>query len=193
MSRRMIPLLLALSVVPAVAFADTWPRAEGEHGRGAQRAKDVPFVPTQESVVNEMLSMAGVTSDDVVYDLGSGDGRIVIAAARKYGARGVGVDIDPVRIREATANAREAGVADRVEFREGDLFDANIGEATVVTLYLLPEVNERLRPKLLRELRPGTRIVSHDFDMADWQPERSADVGGAKVYLWVVPERAEPQ
>ena len=149
-------------------------------------ARDVPFVPTQQKVVEKMLDMARVGPRDVVYDLGSGDGRIVIAAAKR-GARGVGVDIDPQRIREAKENARAARVDDRVKFVQGDLFQADIAEATVVTLYLLSSVNQRLRPKLLAELRPGTRIVSHAFDMGDWHPQATEQVGGTTVYYWVVP------
>ena len=152
-------------------------------------ARDVPFVPTPERVVEKMLEVARVGPKDVLYDLGSGDGRIVIAAAKKYGARGVGIDIDPDRIKEARANARKAGVDKRVEFREGDLFEANIGEATVVTIYLLSEINLKLRPKLLAELKPGTRIVSHAFDMGDWKPEATAKVGTSTVYYWVVPAK----
>jgi ubiquinone/menaquinone biosynthesis C-methylase UbiE len=152
-------------------------------------ARDVPYVPTPEKVVARMLEIAQVGPNDIVYDLGSGDGRIVITAARKHGARGVGIDIDPDRIREARENARSAGVSDRVEFREGDLFKANLGEATVVTLYLLSSVNLQLRPKLLNELKPGTRIVSHAFDMGDWKPIRTEKIGTSTVYYWVVPER----
>ena len=152
-------------------------------------ARDVPFVPTPEKVVDSMLELAKVGPRDVVYDLGSGDGRIVIAAAKKHGARGVGIDIDPQRIKEARDNARRAGVANRVEFREGDLFKADISEASVVTIYLLSGVHLQLRPKLLGELKPGTRIVSHAFDMGDWQPTAVHQVGTATVYYWVVPPR----
>jgi ubiquinone/menaquinone biosynthesis C-methylase UbiE len=152
-------------------------------------ARDVPYVPTPERVVEKMLEVAKVGQNDLVYDLGSGDGRIVIAAARKHGARGVGIDIDPARVREARENARSAGVAQRVEFREGDLFKADIGDATVVTLYLLSAVNLQLRPKLLSELKPGTRIVSHAFGMGDWKPMETHRVGTSTVYYWVVPER----
>ena len=154
----------------------------------AALARDVPYVPTPEPVVDKMLELAQVGPKDVVYDLGSGDGRIVIAAAKK-GARGVGIDIDPERIREAKRNASRAGVADRVEFREGNLFKADIRDATVVTLYLLTGVNRQLRPKLLGELKPGTRVVSHAFDMGDWQPVATERVGSSTVYYWVVPER----
>jgi precorrin-6B methylase 2 len=152
-------------------------------------ARDVPFVPTPEKVVASMLELAKVGPKDVVYDLGSGDGRIVIAAAKKHGARGVGIDIDPQRVKEARDNARRAGVADRAEFREGDLFKADISEASVVTIYLLSSVNLHLRPKLLAELKPGTRIVSHAFDMGDWKPAATQKVGSSTVYYWVVPER----
>jgi SAM-dependent methyltransferase len=152
---------------------------------------EVPYVPTPEKVVEEMLRLANVGKGDVVYDLGCGDGRIVITAALKYGARGVGVDIDPERIKESNENARKAGVADRVKFLQQDLFETDFREATVVTLYLLPDVNLRLRPKLLRELKPGTRIVSHAFDMGDWKPEKVVKVPGEDrertIYFWVTP------
>ena len=134
--------------------------------------------------------MAEVKPGDVVYDLGCGDGRIVVMAAAKFGARGVGVDIDPKRIDEARANAAKAGVTDRVEFRLGDLFNADISAATVVTLYLLPEINLRLKPKLLRELKPGTRVVSHDFTMGDdWRPERALRLTNDTIYFWTIPAR----
>ena len=150
--------------------------------------RDVPYVPTSMNVVDNMLELAGVTNDDVVYDLGSGDGRIVIRAAEKYGARGVGIEIDKELVEEARQNADSAGVADRVTFRQGDLFDADIGEATVVTLYLLPTINLRLRPKLFEELAPGTRVVSHDFDMDEWEHEERIEVGSSAIYFWTIPE-----
>lgn len=154
---------------------------------------DVIWVPSDVVVVRRMLQMAGVGRDDVVYDLGSGDGRIVIMAAREFGARGVGVDIDPELIRKARANAVTAGVADRVTFVEQDLFTADISQATVVAVYLSPDVNLRLRPKLQRELRPGARIVSHDYDLGDWPPEQTATVDFDNrdhlVFLWRVPPR----
>jgi SAM-dependent methyltransferase len=154
----------------------------------AQQAQiNSPYVTSPPQIVEAMLEMAGVTSRDTVYDLGCGDGRIVIAAARKYGARGVGVDIDPARIEEARANARSAGVSGKVDFQVNDLFDADIRNATVVTLYLLPEANLRLRPRLLRELKPGTRVVAHSFGMGDWQPEKEKVIDGLHVYLWTVP------
>jgi len=153
----------------------------------ASRTPDVIFVPTPNEVVDLMLKMAGVTGKDVVYDLGSGDGRIPITAAQRYGARGVGIDINPVRIQEARANAKAARVEDKVRFIEGDLFEANISEATVVTLYLLNTLNVKLRPKLLTELKPGTRVVSHAFHMGDWKPEKTDSVQGSEVFLWRVP------
>lgn len=154
------------------------------------REPDVIYVPTPEAVVDEMLRLANVKANDVVYDLGSGDGRIVITAAKERNARGVGIDINPQRIREANENAQKAGVSDRVQFRQEDLFQADFSKATVVTLYLLPELNLKLRPKLLKELKPGTRIVSHQFDMGDWKPKQIVEVDGRTVYYWVVPEKS---
>lgn len=152
---------------------------------------DVVWVASDPAVVDEMLRLAAVGPDDVVYDLGCGDGQIVITAARRYGARGVGIDLDPVRIGEARANAQRAGVSHLVRFVEGDLFEADLRGATVVALYLGEEVNRRLRPKLLRELRAGARIVSHDYDLGDWVPDASTEVRLAnrthRVYLWRVP------
>ena len=134
-----------------------------------------------------MLSLAKVTGSDVVYDLGSGDGRIPVTAAKKYGARGVGIDIDPKRIEEANENAKLAGVTDKVKFLNQDLFTTDISEATVVTLYLLPSLNVKLMPKLKAELKPGTRIVSHAFDMGnDWPPEQKLEVDGRTIYYWTI-------
>jgi SAM-dependent methyltransferase len=154
----------------------------------APRAPDVIFVPTPQRVINAMLKLAKVNRDDVVYDLGCGDGRIVVSAA-KLGARSVGIDIDPDRIREANARIKAGGVGKRARVMQGDLFEADISEATVVTLYLLSRLNLKLRPRLLAELRPGTRVVSHGFDMGDWKPEKSIDVGGSTIHLWRVPEK----
>ena len=156
---------------------------------GQLRQPDVIYVPTPQEVVDEMLKMANVTSKDVVYDLGSGDGRIPITAAQKYGARAVGIDIDPQRIKEANENLEKAGpeVQKRVKFLNQDLFETSIGEATVVTLYLLPSLNVKLIPKLKKELKPGTRVVSHSFDMgADWPPEKTVEVNGRTIYYWTV-------
>jgi SAM-dependent methyltransferase len=158
-----------------------------------QRSPDVPYVPTAEPVVDKMLELAKVTKDDVVYDLGSGDGRIVITAAKKYGATGLGVDINPERVKEAKENAQKAGVTDKVKFIQGDLFQMDLTPASVVTLYLLPDVNLKLRPKLLQELKPGTRVVSHNYHMGDWKPEKTVtvDAGGTNhtVYFWTVPDK----
>ena len=151
------------------------------------RRPDVIYVPTNPEVVDAMLKLANVTKDDVVYDLGCGDGRIVVAAARAYGAKAIGIDIDPQRISEANANAKTAGVEGRVKFILGDLFQQDFKDATVVTLYLLNQLNLKLRPKLWKELKPGTRVVSHAFDMGDWQPEQKQDVGGTTIYMWRIP------
>jgi len=151
------------------------------------RRPDVIYVPTSPEVVDAMLKMANVTKDDTLYDLGCGDGRIVVAAARAYGAKAIGIDIDPQRIAEANANAKTAGVDGRVKFILGDLFQQDFHDATVVTLYLLNTLNLKLRPKLWKELKPGTRIVSHAFDMGDWQPEQKQDVGGTTIYMWRIP------
>ena len=153
----------------------------------------VPYVPTPENVVEQMLELANVSGDDVLYDLGSGDGRIPITAAEKYGTRGTGVELDSELVQESRANAEAAGVSDRVEFLQQDLFQTDFSEASVVTLYLLPDVNLELRSKLLEELEPGTRIVSHDFDMGEWQPEEVVQVQSSSgrqhtLYYWVVPE-----
>jgi len=152
---------------------------------GAPAHLDVPFVPSPNPVVEGMLKLANVKGSDTVYDLGCGDGRIVIAAA-KLGAHAVGVDIDPQRIAEARENAKKAGVENLVKFEQNDLFKADIHNATVVTLYLLPNVNSRLRPKLQSDLKAGTRIVSHSFDMEDWKPDREEEVEGRRIYLWTV-------
>src|SRR6266568_4216349 len=152
-----------------------------------KREPDVPYVPTRVEIVNAMLELGQVKKGDVVYDLGCGDGRIVITAAQKFGTRGVGIDINPVRVQEAQANARKAGVADRVKFIEQDLFESNISDATVVMLYLLPSINLQLRPKLFKDLKPGTRIVSHSFDMGDWKPEKMIEVEGEQIFFWTIP------
>lgn len=152
---------------------------------------DVQWVPTPQDVVDRMLELAGVDGNDLVYDLGAGDGRIIITAATRYGARGVGIDIDPERIADARENAEAAGVQGQVEFRQADLFETDLSEATVVTLYLLNSLNRRLRPKLLSELEPGTPVVSHAFDMGEWQPDHTESIDGRVVYLWIVPARVD--
>jgi SAM-dependent methyltransferase len=175
-----IPIVLAavLAAAPAAAQAQqNWSTV------------DVIYVPTPYDVVDEMLRMAGVKNGDVLYDLGSGDGRIPIAAAKKFGIRATGIDIDPELVRQAQDNAKNAGVGGLVQFRQEDLFKADFRDATVVTLYLQPHLNVKLRPKLWAELKPGTRIVSHQFDMGDWSPERKLERGGHTVYFWTIPPR----
>jgi SAM-dependent methyltransferase len=173
--------------VLALAMAASAPSRAAQWAEG----KDVPFVPTPPKVVEAMLKMAKVTSDDFVIDLGCGDGRIVIAAAKEFKARGRGVDFNPKRVQEANANARQAGVRGRVQFVQGDFFEADIRDATVVTLYLLSSVNLKLRPKLLKELRVGSRIVSHGFDMGDWKPDRTEEEDGRIIRLWTVTGEAK--
>ncbi|MCU1384195.1 MAG: SAM-dependent methyltransferase [Acidobacteria bacterium] len=169
-------LALMLAALPAIA----------QPFKGTKQP-DVRYVPSPDSVVDAMLELAHVTAGDTVFDLGSGDGRIPIAAAKRYGAFGVGVEIDAKLNREAADNATKAGVAGRVRFFTQDLFEADISEASVVTLFLLPRINQALIPKLRRELRPGTRIVSHQFDMGDqWPAEKSQDVNGLMIYLWTI-------
>lgn len=153
---------------------------------------DVPYVPTDERVVQMILDFAGVTSKDTLFDLGCGDGRIVVAAALERSARGIGVDMDPMRIAEAMEYAGNTGVEHLVDFIEGDLMEIDYSEATVVTLYLLDHVNVQIRPRLLNELRPGTRIVSHAFDMGDWKPDKRMNYGGANLFKWIVPAKVEP-
>ena len=171
-------IALALCLVPSTAQ----PRSQ---------KPDVIYVPTPQPVVDAMLQLAEVKPADVVYDLGSGDGRIVITAAKKYGASGVGIDIDPAMVKKARENAAAAGVADRVRFVTQDLFEADIRPASVVTLYLLQSLNERLRPKLVRELRPGTRVVSHVFNMGpEWPPARTSTVDSSRIFLWSIPARS---
>jgi ribosomal protein L11 methylase PrmA len=169
----------------------TTPAHAQQAGQSPLRQPDVHWVPTPPDVVEAMLKVAKVGKNDVVYDLGAGDGRIVITAVKEYGAsRGVGIDIDPQRVKEATESAKQNGVADRVRFMNQDLFITNLSEATVVTLYLLPSLNLKLLPKLKAELKPGTRIVSHAFDMGtEWAPEQTLDVNGRKVYFWTIPKR----
>ena len=156
------------------------------------RPPDIFFVPTSEAVADEMLTLAGIRPDDVVYDLGSGDGRIVMLAAQKYRVRGVGIEIDPKLVARAREVAVQAGVTDRVRFIEGDLFDADISGATLVTLYLSPRVNERLEPKLRSQLRPGTRVVSHQFAIGRWPPVKTMrGSDGTLLYLWTIPAKSE--
>jgi SAM-dependent methyltransferase len=181
MPRASVRFALIAGIVLAAAVA----------GPAQDLSLDVPYVPTRYPVVDEMLRLARIAKDDVVYDLGCGDGRLVIGAAVKYGARGVGFDIDPERIKECLENAEKAGVQDRVKFILGDLFEADFREATVMPMYLLTTVNLKLRPKILRELRPGSRVVSHNFGMDSWAPDERSEVRvediAHDVYLWIVP------
>lgn len=156
-------------------------------GRGGARQLDVPYFPTPQPVVDKMLEMAEVKSGDVLIDLGSGDGRIPITAAKKHGVRALGVDLDPQRIMDANENAKREKVTDKVEFREQDLFETDLSQATVITMYLLGSINMKLRPRLM-QLKPGTRIVSHSFGMGDWEPDRTERVDGRTIYLWIVRE-----
>lgn len=152
---------------------------------------ETPFVTSPQQVVEAMLKLADVNKTDVLYDLGCGDGRIVIAAAKKYGARGVGIDHNPDLIAEARAKAKQEGVESLVRFEQNDIFDADIHEATVVALYLLPHINLKLRPRLLKDLKPGARVVSHEFGMGDWKPEKTSEIDGARLLLWTIPGPAK--
>ncbi len=181
--------LLALALTVAVAGVPGATSAFAQATAAPTRRPDVIYVPTPEPVVEAMLQVANVTKNDVVYDLGCGDGRIPVTAARKYGARGVCFDIDPERIKEATANVAKNNVGNLVKVVQGDLFEQDLSGATVITLYLLPSLNVKLMPKLMKELKPGTRIVSHAFDMGDWKPEKELDVDGRKVYFWTIPKK----
>lgn len=179
---------IAVAIPTAHLFAQ---QAATSTAPGPSRSPDVVFVPTPSEVVDAMLDVAKVGPNDVVYDLGSGDGRIPVAAAKRFGTRGVGFDINPQRISEANANAKQNEVTDKVSFIHADIFELSaeeLGKASVITLYLLPELNLRLRPTLWK-LKPGTRIVSHAFDMGDWRPEKQFDVNGRRVYFWTVPQR----
>jgi Methyltransferase domain len=173
--------------IPAIAFLSLIAASVAP----AQDARpDIHYVPTPQPVVDRMLELAQIKPTDYLVDLGSGDGRIPITAAKKYGIRAFGVDIDPVRIDEANKNAADAGVTDKVTFRRENLFQTDIGKATVVTLYLLESLNVKLRPRLLRELPPGSRVVSHAFSMGDWKPDRHEKVDGRDIYLWTIPAKS---
>jgi precorrin-6B methylase 2 len=187
-----ILLLFSLSAGAQPAAQQT-PQPSAAAPQKELRAPDVVFVPTPHDVVDAMLKVAKVGTGDVLYDLGSGDGRIPITAAQKYGiARGIGIDINPERIKEANENRMKSGVGERVTFINGDLFESKLSDATVITLYLLPALNLKLLPKLLKELKPGTRIVSHAFDMGSWKPQQTLNVGGRSVYFWTIPAPGTP-
>jgi ribosomal protein L11 methylase PrmA len=185
----LLPFGAGLQTEAATVRTLVAPSAVEAQAQAPTRTPDVIYVPTPPEVVEAMLKVANVKAGDVVYDLGCGDGRIVVTAAQKYGARGIGIDIDPQRIKEANENVQKAGVGDRVKIMQADLFEVPISEATVVTLYLLPSLNVKLMPKLMKELKPGTRIVSHAFDMGDWKPEQTINVNGRTVYYWTIPKR----
>jgi Ribosomal protein L11 methyltransferase (PrmA) len=190
--RRILAFLIAAGLTTAVAAAEQ-PQTQPQAQNPSWIKLDVPFVRTPTAVIEAMLALAQVGRDDVVYDLGSGDGPIVIAAVRDRGAkRGVGIELNPMRITEATRNAATAGVTDRVAFIEGDIFTADFSAATVVTMYLWDNVNLRLRPRLLAELAPGTRVVSHQFHMFDWTPDGQEMVNGkVPIYFWVIPAQVQ--
>jgi SAM-dependent methyltransferase len=188
MPKALIPVVLVLTGLVAVPPPIDLQELTWQSFRGY----DVPYVPTPPEVVDEMLRLAGVKAGDVLYDLGCGDGRIVIAAAKRHGVRAVGIDIDPLRIQESNANAAAAGLAGRVRFLQQNIFEADFKDATVITMYLLTSVNLRLRPKLLAELKPGTRLVSHSFGMAEWRPDKDTVVATSfgderNVHFWIVP------
>jgi SAM-dependent methyltransferase len=177
-------LLLAGTAPATLLFASS------VHARADEAPRlDVPYVPTPMPVVDAMLDMARVRKEDTLYDLGCGDGRIVVRAASRFGCKGVGVDLNPERVAEARANAASQKVTGLTRFAVGDVFEFDFSPATVVTMYLLPAVNLKLRPRLQKELKPGTRIVSHDFDMGDWTPQATRDAGRSRIFLWTVPPR----
>ncbi|WP_321474619.1 methyltransferase domain-containing protein [uncultured Paludibaculum sp.] len=179
---RWAPALFISLAAPLALHAQTY----GESG-------DVPYVPTPQHVVDAMLKLGNVQPGDVVFDLGCGDGRIVVTAAEKFSATGTGIDLNPKRIEEANENARKAGVTDKVTFLQQNLFESDVSKATLVTLYLLPEVNLKLRPRLLQQLKTGTRIVSHSFDMGEWKPDKRFDADGRILYLWTVTDKAKEE
>ncbi len=189
--RTLISITAALiAAAPAAALEPQFPLyqlAQAQPRRN--QAPDVIFVPTPQEVVDEMLRLANVKKGDVLYDLGSGDGRIPVTAAKKFGVRAVGIDIDPERIQEANENAKKNGVTSLVKFRNEDLFQADFHEATVVTLYLLPDLNVKLMPRLMEQLKPGSRIVSHQFDMGTWRPDKRVELSGRTIYLWTIPAK----
>ncbi len=190
MLRAPVSAALLLVVALSAAAQTAAQQAPAAAPQKELRAPDVVFVPTPPEVVEAMLKVAKVGKGDVLYDLGSGDGRIPITAARKYGiARGIGIDISPERIKEAIENLRKARVGDRVRFVNADLFESDLSDATVITLYLLPTLNLKLLPKLLKEVKPGTRVVSHAFDMGSWKPQQTLKVGTHSVYFWTIPAR----
>jgi SAM-dependent methyltransferase len=189
LTRALVPSLTAPlgGLVTAFACLLTAGLAVAQSSAGPEPRLDVPYVPTPQPVVDRMLELGNVGPQDVLFDLGCGDGRIVVTAAKQRGARGTGIDINPVRIEEARQNAKSAGVSSRADFRVGDLFQTDVSQATVVTLYLLPDINRKLRPQLWKQLKVGTRVVSHDFDMGEeWPPEKVEKVGHKTLYFWTI-------
>lgn len=178
------PIVAAAAIALTVSVAATMALAQSDNAR-----PDVHYVPTPQQVVDRMLELAKIQPTDFLIDLGSGDGRIPITAAKRYGIKALGIDIDPQRIEEANANAKKEGVTDKVTFRRENLFETDIGKANVITLYLLERLNQKLRPRLLAELAPGSRVVSHAFSMGDWKPEVHEKVDGRDVYLWIIPPK----
>jgi precorrin-6B methylase 2 len=188
--QRLATGLLFIAACSGAGAQSTQVAPTASEPRKQLRSPDVIYVPTPPEVVDAMLKVADVRRGDVLYDLGSGDGRIPITAVQKYNVtRATGIEINPERIAEAQQNLSKAGVGDRVRFRNEDLFEADFSDATVITLYLLPALNVKLLPKMLRELKPGTRIVSHAFAMGDWKPEKTLEVGGRSVYFWTIPAK----
>src|SRR5467141_1554553 len=188
--RTLISITAALiAAAPAAALEPQSPFNVAQAQPRRSQAPDVIFVPTPQEVVDEMLRLANVRKGDVLYDLGSGDGRIPVTAATKFGVRAVGIDLDPERIPEATGNAKRNGVTSLVKFRNEDLFQADFHDATVVTLYLLPDLNVKLMPRLMEQLKPGSRIVSHQFDMGKWKPDKTVELSGRTIYLWTIPAK----
>jgi SAM-dependent methyltransferase len=194
-SSYLLAFLLSFCAVSLLARPQSQAQLQqNPNGSTQLRSPDVVYVPTPYEAVDAMLKVAKVGKSDIVYDLGSGDGRIPIMAVQKYNAvRAVGIDINPVRIKEAEANLKAANLGDRVRFLNEDLFEAKIGDASVVTLYLLPSLNLKLLPKLLNDLKPGTRIVSHAFDMGSWKPEQTLKADGSTIYFWTIPAKGTPQ
>lgn len=189
LSQRSRPMMAAIFALLISLLAPVTASAQLGFDRLIGPKLDVPYVPTRTEVVNGMLKLAEVNKNDTVYDLGCGDGRIVIAAAKDHGAKGVGIDLNPKRIAEANENAKKAGVEDLVSFQEGDIFKADFSQASVVTLYLLSEINRKLRPQLWKQLKVGTRVVSHDFDMgSDWPADKTEKIGGKTIYYWTIKE-----
>src|SRR3989442_16036817 len=188
--RTLISITAALiAAAPAAALEPQSPLNVAQAQPRRNQAPDVIFVPTPQEVVEEMLRLANVKKGDVLYDLGSGDGRIPVTAAKKFGVRAVGIDIDQERIQEANANAKKKGVTRLVKFRNEDLFQADFHEATVVTLYLLPDLNVKLMPRPMEQLKPGSRVVSHQFDMGKWRHDKKVELNGRTIYLWTIPAK----